>query len=164
MLKANPNADVPTDFLEAFRKLARRTRTPRMFEPETARDYFDALNDHPLSELAAAAETLARTSVFFPTVAEWRAEVMQQRLSRHEVASTQASQTTECGKCADRGLIAVRYECGEPFDIAICDCAIGKRFRHAGELVVQHRLGLGPENRVAYLEDFEDEPEAEGAA
>jgi hypothetical protein len=153
MVRGNPNADIPAEFLEAFRKLVRRTRTPRMFEPETARDYFDALKEIPMPELIAAAERLALTSTFFPSVAEWHHAAVLARLRRSEPTPV------TCVSCGDRGVIAVRYHSGEPFDIALCECRASAPWRRAGHLLIRARLQLTDENQIGELADFRDETE-----
>ena len=66
-----------------------------------------------------------------------------------------------CSRCQDRGLIRVNYQSGEPFDIAICDCATGYAFREAGELVIRQKLrDLSSEHQIAYREHFDGESPA----
>ncbi len=69
-----------------------------------------------------------------------------------------------CSLCADKGLIRVNYEDGNPFDIAICRCRNGQFFRVSGpDFVRLHWLPtLTEANRIAWLEDFDDvgEPSA----
>ena len=67
-----------------------------------------------------------------------------------------------CQRCSGRGLIRVDYDSGEPFDIAICYCEIGRTFRVGGEKLVRAHLHLSDEGHVVgVLEDFaEDTPAA----
>lgn len=65
-----------------------------------------------------------------------------------------------CPKCADKGLIRVAYESGEPFDVAICTCRHGRVWRQGGEALVRQRMNLTAEHQVSYLEHVEDEPAA----
>lgn len=152
-MKTNPNADLPPAFLETFRKLARRTRTPRIFEPETARDYFEALQDFSLAELAAAAEACARTMVFFPAVAEWRNRALHLRIDGPQPV------LLHCDVCADRGLIVMRYRSGEALDIAWCGCPASEPWRRGGPALVRGHFGLTDENRIGELDQFDEEPE-----
>ena len=63
-----------------------------------------------------------------------------------------------CQRCSGRGLIRVDYDSGEPFDIAICRCVVGKTFRVGGEGLVRSHLHLSDEAHVVGLiEDFEDD-------
>lgn len=59
-------------------------------------------------------------------------------------------------QCNGQGLLRIRYETGEPDDVAMCACPRGRWFRKAGPDVVKAHLRLGVDQRVAWLEDFED--------
>ncbi len=65
-----------------------------------------------------------------------------------------------CRYCAGKGLILVKYESGEPFDLAVCSCGRGRYFRQAGAAFIRHCTpGIDPvTTRIANLEDFEDVP------
>lgn len=63
-----------------------------------------------------------------------------------------------CAACQDRGLLRIAYATGEPFDVAICRCRVGQAYRTGGVACVRARLDLSAEHRIAYLEDFDDEP------
>jgi hypothetical protein len=63
--------------------------------------------------------------------------------------------------CGGKGLLKIQYQSGEPFDIAICACPRGQRLRvwhmrHPDW--IQTVWQLEPDHRIAWLEDFTDEP------
>lgn len=140
---------IPQEFQDIFRQVLSATRvgnTP--ITRETCRVYYETLGDFPLDVLRESAQNLRRTSTFFPSTAEW-----------FQAASVLILRTrpapSDCRKCAGRGLIAVKYHSGEPYDVAICDCADGKFFERAGEGLIRHTLSLTNDHRVAFLEDFD---------
>jgi len=61
---------------------------------------------------------------------------------------------THC-RCGDRGLLKIGYQDGTPFDVAICRCATGRRFRLMPIAVLAGILGL-PEDRVRPLEELSE--------
>ena len=63
--------------------------------------------------------------------------------------------------CDGHGLVKIAYKTGEPFDVAICDCASGQRLRWRHETHpewLRRAFRLEAETRIAWLEDFEDAP------
>jgi|SRR5215831_3758140 len=61
-----------------------------------------------------------------------------------------------CPHCGGFGVIRVNYRSGEPFDIAMCRCRAGQWYRRGGPGMVRERIdGVGPNTRIAWLEDFE---------
>jgi hypothetical protein len=139
------NDAIPTAFLDAFGRLARRMKTDRL-DARTARDYWTALQDLPLDRVTAAADELAKQQVFFPAVAEWRRAALGRR---------QSAPPVDCQHCQGTGLIRICYQSGELFDVAICACRAGTFYRHVGEGVVRRDLGLLASQQVAYLEDVQ---------
>lgn len=152
-MKDKTTEEIPRPFMELFGRLARRTQTPRMFDARSLPAYYSALSNVPIDTLEQSAEAWARSHVFFPTVAEW----IETAIMLTTPDGGRLPLQIVCTRCGNRGLIAVRYESGEAPDVAICDCVTGQKFRAVGEAVVRHRLHLGPENRVAYVEDFAGE-------
>lgn len=62
-----------------------------------------------------------------------------------------------CKRCAGRGLLAIRYRDGTPWDIAICICHTGQIYRKGGEpLVRQQNPWVTAEHQVGTLEDFDE--------
>lgn len=142
--------DIPGWFLAIFGRLARTTTTPRIMDRAALPAYFDLLREFPADVVIEAASRCATAKPFFPTCAEWIAAIRAIDTGRRTVG--------DCVACAGRGLIAVRYHDGSPFDVAICDCKAGRWWRDVGELVVRSALHLeDPANRVAYVEDFAGE-------
>lgn len=142
---------IPEDFAAIFGRLARRTATPRLFDARTLPDYYAALANVPIATLDASAEQWARWNRFFPTVAEW----LTTAIGLTDADGRRLPLQRDCTRCANRGLIAVRYESGDAFDVAICDCEQGCIWRKFGADVVRARLRLSsPDHRVAYVEDF----------
>jgi hypothetical protein len=139
---------VPEAFARVFYALARRCQAAagKPIDADTCADYWAVLDDVPLDELRAGAETLAQARVFFPTVAEWRRAAHQHRGLR-----------PSCAACGGQGAIRIAYGSGEPFDVALCTCAAGEWCRQAGEAFVRTRLQLGPEHRVADLDAFDED-------
>lgn len=63
-----------------------------------------------------------------------------------------------CRRCRNKGLIRVKYQSGEPFDIAICDCQAGQFWRSLGETAIRaHFGGLPPLHQVSAWEYFDGE-------
>jgi len=138
---------IPPTFVEMFGRLVRRTKTAPL-ERTTMRDYWLALREVPLIVLEQAAEDLSRTSVFFPSVAEWLARATR----------LQTGPNGRCVICRGHGVVVIRYHTGEPFDLAVCTCAKGDCFREEnGVAFLRHRFHLGPANRVGGLENFDVE-------
>jgi len=64
----------------------------------------------------------------------------------------------KCPKCANKGMIAVRYRDGSAPDIALCDCRQGRGLRNFDDAEIRRRfIDIGPESRIANLEDFNDD-------
>lgn len=62
-----------------------------------------------------------------------------------------------CRKCSTYGIIRIRYKTKEPDDYALCDCRMGRWFRRLGiEHLHEYVVGMGPESRIGWLEDFDD--------
>jgi|SRR5215471_3110220 len=133
---------VPDAFRDVFRRAVHRAIGTHI-EPDMVGSYFDVLGGLDPYDLERAAINHARRTKFLPTPAEWHAGVLAQR--------------RRCPKCNGRGMIVVRYYSDDPFDVAICDCDHGRHFRDdGGEAFIRQRLCLAPKNRVALLEDFEE--------
>lgn len=145
----------PDWFDALFRELAMALQ-PRDLKPDTRAVYFEVLAQLPQDRLRAAVATLKRGR-FFPTSGEWYAVAMR---APAPVAPT--PQRADCARCHGRGLIVVRYHCGEPFDLAICDCDAAQPLRSIGFDGVRQfvqsdrggRIRLTDANRIGYLEDF----------
>ena len=69
-----------------------------------------------------------------------------------------------CGKCGNRGLIALRYRSGEPVDLLVCTCAAGAYWLARGEATIRARYQLDASQHVGSLADVKDEayPPVEG--
>lgn len=62
-----------------------------------------------------------------------------------------------CPRCANRGLIAIRYRDHSPWDIALCPCRIGQLYRTVGERLIRVRHPwITAEHQVGHLEDFDE--------
>lgn len=69
-----------------------------------------------------------------------------------------------CKRCRGFGVIRIRYsESGRPpkavevDDFAMCICRAGLWYREAGPVMVRQRIvGIQPESRIAWLEDFDE--------
>lgn len=67
-----------------------------------------------------------------------------------------------CAKCADKGLIRVAYQSGEPFDLALCSCRFGRFFRDIPDRILRTWLAgpnqppLPEAHQIGLMEDFED--------
>jgi hypothetical protein len=148
-IKATELPPVPEAFARVFYTLARRCQATagKTVDARLCADYWSALDDVPLDELTAGADTLGQARVFFPTVAEWR-----RAAHRHRPLLRPA-----CAQCGGQGAIRIAYGSGEPFDVALCTCPAGEWCRRVGEAFVRTRLQLGDETRVAPLEDFRED-------
>jgi hypothetical protein len=69
--KKTPPDDIPVVFRQAFARLARVTTVASRLEPDTIRDYWALLATYPLGQLVAAADHLAQTERYFPSVHQW---------------------------------------------------------------------------------------------
>jgi hypothetical protein len=145
---------IPPEFITIFRELVVATQPRQALDRDTSRVYYETLRGFPIDVLRTSAERLRRTATFFPSTGEWYSEAVEcldiPRLKRI------ARELRRCDQCGGRGLIRICYESGEQFDIAICDCTNGQSYRGTGEACVRLRLGLAPEHRIGWLEDFED--------
>jgi hypothetical protein len=129
---------------------------PRNLPTDAMAVYHDALGPIGEPKLRAAALVLRRNR-FFPTTAEWYAEAMKGGRVAHV-----------CPRCENRGIVVVRYHDGAPFDLAICACEKARLFRRMGVDVVRHfvttaiggRIRLTDENRIGFVEDFDDDEAA----
>ena len=155
MTKTSP----PDWFVAIFRNLVTALQ-PRKLQPNAVAVYYDALAQLGETKITTAAAVLKRQR-FFPTSGEWYAEAMKQ----HRVVNMVGLPLpVVCPRCENRGLIAVRYHDGSPFDLAICDCADGRLLRRIGVEGVERfisaphggRIRLTDENRIGFLEDFAD--------
>jgi hypothetical protein len=144
-MNTNTKPELPKAFLDVFTKLVSRTQSGRL-EAGTAAAYYELLQRVPLHVLIESATRLAETHTFFPSVAEWL----------HAAAAVSPPAVRTCDHCHATGLVRVCYHSGEPFDVAICDCAAGQFYRTVGEETVRTNLDLGAEHQVAYREDFEE--------
>lgn len=144
---------IPEWFAALFRELV-TAHQPRDITPTTMAVYYDGLMQLGEPKLRAAAATLRRGR-FFPTLGEWYATAMKGApTARGAVISAPAV----CPRCENRGLVAIHYHTGEPFDVAICACRAAAVFRIGGELLVRHFLGIEdkPEHRVSDLASFDE--------
>lgn len=66
---------------------------------------------------------------------------------------------TVCRHCQDKGLLRIHYRSGEPFDVALCHCDRGRKYRRWLPASLRAWLGLPDAHRIGRLEDFEDRPE-----
>ena len=146
-MNAAESVPVPPEFAKVFSRLVRRTQVPGgRLDPQACADYWTALRDVPMDALAESADALARSEVFFPTVAEWR----------RAAGPPHAAAGAPCPTCAGQGVVRIAYKSLEPFDLAICLCRAGDVYRRFPDAVLRARLALGPEARIADLDAFED--------
>lgn len=150
------NETVPAWFTALFRDLVMALQ-PRDMKPDTCAIYYRTLASHGEEGLTKAAVVLKRRP-FFPTSGEWN------RAAQNVFGGSfrYAPLPRVCARCDEKGLIVVRYHDGDAFDLAICDCREGQRFRRLGEDGVRQfvatplggRIRLTDENRLGLLEDF----------
>lgn len=57
-----------------------------------------------------------------------------------------------CTRCAGKGAVRLQYRSGEPFDVAICWCAAGQRYREMAPSGVLATCFAGAD-RIVWLED-----------
>lgn len=145
---------IPEEFAATFRSLVLAFQ-PRGLERDSVVAYYAALQRFPLDVLRDTALVLAESRRFFPTAGEWGQ--LANELESRRAAAGRLDEQAPCEWCAGYGLIRVTYRSDEPFDIAICTCLAGSRYRKAGEDLVRGRLGLAPAHRVAWLEDFDED-------
>lgn len=61
-------------------------------------------------------------------------------------------------RCEGKGLLRIRYESGEPDDLAICACRRGQTLRQQLGFRVVLALRYPSVGYVGLIEEFEDEP------
>lgn len=94
-------------FLQAFNRLAVACRLPaNEIDEHMKRIYYDGLTDFSVEALEDAADSLARSSQWFPKVAEWREAAGQARVEALVKALPPARENGwehECPACEDTG-------------------------------------------------------------
>ena len=61
-----------------------------------------------------------------------------------------------CDRCGDKGLIRVKYQQEDGYDIAVCVCSAGQWWRHKGMLRGWTDMLTGEKPRqIGRLEEFE---------
>jgi hypothetical protein len=143
------------EFMAIFRVVVLALQPRGPIDRDLVHVYWDVLQSFPLDVLHDTARVLRETRRFFPTSGEWAQLARELQLERRR-----ADISPICPRCGGRGLIRIDYRTGEPFDIAICDCAAGEGFRVAGERLVRLRLQLTPEQQVGWIEDFNEGEES----
>lgn len=62
-------------------------------------------------------------------------------------------------RCGDKGLLRIRYESGEPDDLAICTCRHGQYYRATYARHPEVFTAWWPDvSYVGLIEEFEDDP------
>ncbi len=65
-----------------------------------------------------------------------------------------------CPTCLNRGAVRVRYRSGEPDDLALCRCTLGRNLRRLPDDEILKWLRVPAPDRIGCVEDFEDDPDA----
>lgn len=67
-------------------------------------------------------------------------------------------------RCGEKGLLRIRYESGDPDDLAICTCRRGQFYRQTFAQHPQAFYAWVPDvGYVGLIEEFDDEPAIEQA-
>jgi hypothetical protein len=139
------------EFTNVFAVLAVQLRQTDADEP-TIRGYFESLKDLELELISAAAEQLARASLWFPKTSEWRAAVEKIRTERIEQqrAWLRTAPRPLCATCDDTGWEALAIvEHGQPVRrVAPCRCRAERRAELMGQVPMPRLLSPEPTRSV----------------
>lgn len=154
-------ADVPVAFQDVFRDLVQALQPRTPMTRGTVRIYHETLSRFSIDCLQESARDLRRSCTFFPSTGEWF------QAATLVVVRRGVSGLVPCGRCGGKGVIRVMYRSGEPFDLAVCDCADGHFYRAVcrtseedpdrAAAFIRERWRCGPEHQVGYIEDFPDD-------
>lgn len=121
------------EFAQAFNRLAVATRLPTG-EADAAMQqvYWNGLEDAPLDAVVAAAESLAKASIWFPKLAEWREASFKVRLETvlQLPDGREEPWRYECETCEDTGWEDHRCYPGTLKTCGRRHCVAGNYFEH----------------------------------
>ncbi len=120
-------------FMQAFNRLAVATRLSAEQADEAMQQvYWNGLKDMPVEFVEAAADALAKSSQWFPKVAEWREWATRLRLQSIIALPDGRDEPwrDECGACGDTGWERMRCYPGTGKNCGRRPCVKGNHAEH----------------------------------